>query len=177
MRFWIVLVVACSSTPKDPPPPLRPTPIDAAIDAPPPVDAEVVVWGPCDWNKADSRNPRCAPENMPQMRCRDVNGPNDRFPKCIPDKQPVAVPDPIVLAIKRHGEPNGKGITIVVDGGTNRGIDKTWRAVLLDAKGMPLIGGALRITRLDPDEIEGLASVTGDQLELVKTVRFSPPSN
>lgn len=180
MRFLVLLLVACSGTPKESPQPrpAPPPPIDAAVDATPPVDAELAFLGPCDWNKPDPKNPRCAPENMPLMPCRAVGGPNDRFPKCIPDKQPVVEVKPIVLAIKRHGEPTERGIPIVVDGGTNRGIDKTWRALLVDKKDKPVAGGNLSITRLDPDEIEGLAKITPDQLELlVKAVRFSPPAN
>jgi hypothetical protein len=174
MRLAIVMLVACSSTPRDPPPPPRAVPVDAAIDAPIPIDATVASYGACNWNKPDSNNPRCAPEHMPLMYCRDVNGPNARFPKCIPDKPPVKATEPIVLKIKRRGEATERGIPIVVDGGTNLGIDQTWRAMLLDVKTRAL-GGSPSFARVDPDEIELVVRLTSDQLDRAKTVRFSPP--
>jgi hypothetical protein len=177
MRFVFGLLFACSSSaPRERSP--QPPPADASIDAPvdAPADAASVVYGACDWNKPDPNNPRCAPEHMPLMRCRDVNGPNDRFPKCIEDTKVVEAPKPIVLGIKRRGEVTDRGIRIIVDGGTNRGIDKSWRADLLDAKQRALHGGRATFVRLDPDEIEVLARISADQIDtLVKAVRFTPP--
>jgi hypothetical protein len=177
MRFAFVVLVACSpGTPREHSqhPPLAVTPIDEPADAA--VDASAVVYGACDWNRPDPKNPRCAPENMPLMRCRDVNGPNARFPKCIEDKKVVEVAKPIVLAIRRRGEVTDHGTSILVEGGTNRGIDKSRAVVVLDAKQRPLRGGEASFVRLDPDEIEIVARLTADQIDtLARAVQFTPP--
>jgi hypothetical protein len=176
----LVMVMACSGTPHDPPAP-RATPVDnirdAASDDPidaAPIDAAVAYDRPCDWQRIDPSNPRCALEKMPLMRCRDVGGPSDRFPKCIEDKKAVVKPEPIVLAIKKRRERTERGIPIVVDGGTNRGIDKTWRARLVDrTKGV--FSDSLEYARLDPDEIELLVQMPTEWLDRASSVRFVPP--
>lgn len=129
------------------------------------MDTPSVVYGACDWNTPDPNNPRCAPEHMPLMRCRDVNGPNDRFPKCIEDTKAVEEPQPIVLGIKRRGEVTDRGARIVVGGGTSRGVDESWRADVLEAKQRPLQGGQASFVRLDRDEIEVLARMPADQID------------
>jgi hypothetical protein len=177
----VMLLVGCR-TPheRSPQPKLADVSSDAGIDAA--VDALsdtafAKVDGPCDWNRPDPDNPRCAPERMPLMRCRDINGPNDRFPKCLADDKVVELEKkPIVLEIKRRGTVTNHGTTIVVAGATNRGIDKTWHAVVLDSKMRSIPGGQASITRIDGDEIEVVAHLTADQLDvLAKSVRLTPP--
>ncbi len=82
---------------------------------------------------------------------------------------------PIVLSIKHRGTWTEHGIHVVTKGGTNRGIDKTWHAILVDRKRRPLLGGELSFVRLDPDEIEGIVRFTADQLELATAVELRPP--
>lgn len=178
MRFVFVVIFACSSGTRRERSPRPPSPADASIDglANAPSDATAEVYGACDWNEPDPNNPRCASEHMPLMRCRDVNGPNDRFPKCLEDKQVTEAPKPVVLGIKRRGEVTDRGAHILVDGGTNRGIDKRWRAELVDAKQRPLRGGQASFVRLDPDEIEIRVRMSSDEIDkLAKAVRFTPP--
>jgi hypothetical protein len=179
MRLAVALlvVVACRTPPeRSPQPRLADASIDAAIDAS--ADAAVAeIDKPCDWNRPDPENPRCAPEHMPLMRCRDVNGPNDRFPKCLADDKVVELKkDPVVVKIKRRGALTDRGTSIIVDGGSNRGVDKSWRVEVLDAKQRPLRGGQGSISRLDAEEMEIVVRLTPDQIDMqAKSVRLTPP--
>jgi hypothetical protein len=114
---------------------------------------------------------------MPLMRCRDINGPNERFPKCLADNKVVELKrDPVILKIKRRGDFTDRGIHIILDGGTKRGIDKSWRADVIDAKQHALPGGQATVVRLDADETEVVARLTADQIDMqAKGVRLTPP--
>jgi hypothetical protein len=111
------------------------------------------------------------------MRCRDINGPNDRFPKCLADNKVIELKrEPIVLKIKRRGAMSDRGTAIIVEGGTNRGIDKTWRAQVIDAQQRPLPGGQASISRIEADEMEIVAALTADQVDMqARAVRLTPP--
>lgn len=181
LAVLVTLMVACRTPHERSPQPRLAdasvgVPVDAAVDAP--VDAAIaMIEKPCDWNRPDPANPRCAPEHMPLMRCRDINGPNDRFPKCLADNKVVELKkEPIVLKIKRRGTSTDQGTAIVVDGGTNRGIDMSWRAQVVDAKQRAISGGQASIIRLDADEMEIVARLTADQVDMqAKGVRLTPP--
>jgi len=164
MRLVLVLLAACSSgTPRDRTP--QPVVTDAAPDAAPDATIDAAVTAP----------PHAAVAVI-TVRCRDVNGPSPRFPTCIADPPAVEPPPPIVLGIKRRGAVTDRGVHVVVDGGTRRGIDLRWRVELLDAAHRPLRGGRASFVRLDPDELEVIVRVTADEVDtLAKSVRFSPP--
>lgn len=172
MRFVVLVLFgfACRTPPEQSPQPrAADAGVDVSYDAAVEPDASTVVYGPCDWSAIEPKNPQCALEHMPLMHCRDVNGPNNRFPKCIPDK--VEDAKPIVLQIKRRD-----GARIIVDGGTNRGITKQWRAEVIAAKELPLRGGQATLIRVDADEIELLTKLHPEVVSLhAKGVRFSPP--
>jgi hypothetical protein len=160
-RLALVALVACSSTPREhvvvPPPPADAA-TDAAIDAR--IDAAV-----------EAPMPRHA-----MMRCRAINGPNNRFPKCVEGDKVIELARPIDLAILRHGASTDQGTPVIVDGGTNRGITARWRATLLDAKQREM--GDATFIRLDPDQIEVLAPMAGERIDnFARTVRFTPPEN
>lgn len=178
----VVILTACR-TPheRSPKPPsvdaASDAPVDAPADAAP--DAPVAVYGACDWNKPDPANPRCAPDKMPVMRCRDINGPNARFPKCTEDNKVVVfAPKPVFVGIRRRGDVTEGRVQIIVDGGTNRGIDAHWRAEIVDAKQHPLPGGQASIVRVDAEESEIVTRLSVDQIkQLAKGVVFTPPAN
>lgn len=180
MRFVVVVLVgfACRTPPEQSPQPrAADAGVDVSYDAAIAPDASTVVFGPCDWRHIDPRNPRCAIEHMPLMPCRDVNGPSNRFPKCIKDKVVVELPKPVVLAIKRFGAAAGDGrLPIIVDGGANHGINDRWRAEVIGTAGKVLLQGSATIVRVDSDEIEVLTKLSADEArELAASVRFSPP--
>jgi hypothetical protein len=113
---------------------------------------------------------------MPVERVQDFSRsvrftplPNTRL--TIPPK-----PEPVVLKIKRRGALVGAEVTVIVAGGSRSGIDKSWSAVVLDAKQRALPGGSGRIERVDADETELLLRLTPDQIETyARAVRFTPP--
>jgi hypothetical protein len=161
IRLALVALVACSSTPREhvvvPPPPA-----DAATDAA--IDARVV-------DVVDAPMPKHA-----MMRCRAINGPNQRFPKCVEGDKVIELARPIDLAILRHGASTDRGTPVIVDGGTNRGITDRWRATLLDARQREMDDATF--IRLDREEIEVLAPMAGERIDnFARTVRFTPPEN
>lgn len=104
------------------------------------------------------------------------HGPSNRFPKCTEDGKIVELARPIELAIVGHGTSNDQGTPVVVEGGTNRGIDKTWRATLLDANQREMADA--RIAGLEPDAIEVLAPMAAERIDnFARSVRFTPPEN
>ena len=164
MRFALIVLVACSNTPRERAPVATPPPADASIDAS--IDAPIDA----------TPEPDAPTAQVPLLQCRQVMGPSNRFPKCTEDGKVVELARPIELAILRHGTSSDQGTPVVVDGGTNRGIDKSWRAVVLDAKQRPLPSGAATFVRLDRDTIELLVHMTPDELAArAKAVRFTPP--
>lgn len=104
------------------------------------------------------------------------HGPSNRFPKCTEGGKIVELARPIELAIVGHGTSNDHGTPVVVEGGTNRGIDKTWRATLLDANQREMADA--RIAGLEPDAIEVLAPMAAERIDnFARSVRFTPPEN
>ena len=160
MRLWFVVVlVACSNTPRER------APIASSPDA-------MVVAG---MDAAPAVRDAATTDAVQAMRCRDVNGPSERFPKCTEDGKVVELARPIVLAIQGRTA-TAQGTSISVDGGARRGIDKTWRATILDARQAELVEATL--TKLDPDRIEVLAPIAIERVDnFARGVRFTPPAN
>ena len=106
-----------------------------------------IAFKPCDPKNLDPSNPRCEDFQFPTVASR------------ITKKSVI-----------------GNEVEIIVMVGSDSHIDLTWSAVVLQGEtDRPLSGGAIRITRVDPDKIVGRVRLTPQQVEQNVRVRIAPP--
>lgn len=159
MRFALVVLVACSNTPRERAPIAPPPEASVSPDTSAPEDAAAVAEPP--------------PKPPTPMPCRSVNGPNQRFPKCLEHDKVVELARPIKLEIQSRSAQGADASTIVVGGGTSVGIDKGWSAMLLDARDREIVEAT--VTKLERARIELVARIPVDRVEnFARTVRFTP---
>jgi hypothetical protein len=121
---------------------------------------------PCP-NPPDRRVRACKPSAWPKC---DLNNPDPQNPNC-----DNAKPDPVITRVLTNVVENGE-MVITIAGGTNNGIKKDWKGVVLRGQSDdPLPGGEIRIFSVDKSQTRGRVRLTADQLKANNRVKLSPP--
>lgn len=158
---------ACRNVcPKQNPPPgwpacanVCPTPADANL---PSCQASM----PCP-NPPDRRVKACKKSMWPKC---NLASPDPLNPNCDDAKA-----DPVVTRVLKN-EVQGSETIITIGAGSNSGIAKGWRAVVLRGDtDQPLSGGDVQVIRIDKAATVGKVRLTTDQIKANDRVKFSPP--
>jgi hypothetical protein len=135
---------------------------------------------------ADARNvfpwtvPNLPP--LPQVPDRD-DAPRGGRPDTTPD-EPAPPPqevDPATVGASIKGRviefaTSGRGVKIVVNTGSENGVEDGWTGYVVDAKGRSLPNGAFKIRKVRQDESEGLVGLTLDQIQSNRSVVLKAPN-
>jgi hypothetical protein len=143
-------------------------PCEGRCPKPPTIEVEAC-WKtmPCP-KPADIRVKACKPSDFPP--CPDKKNPDQNNPNCL-------VPaDPIVGRIIGR-EVQGGELILRIGAGSDQGIGKTWRAVVIkgpDLNDKVVPGGDVQIVRIDKARIIGKTRLTAGQVDANPYVKFIP---
>jgi len=113
----------------------------------------------------DKRVKACKPQDFP--RC-DKAAPDPGNPNC---------DEPVYGRVTKL-EVEGNEVRLTIGAGSNQGVQKEWRAVLIDGPDLdsrPVPGGKIRIVTIDRNRSIGTTKLTMSQVTGSPHVKLSPP--